>query len=348
MTAPLTPNEAADRLSGIKPSIAATTAARYTDQYPQIVERFGPSVIKRCETDIAYHLDYLESAIRTEDANAFVQYILWVDSVLRARQANQGLVFSLETIGQMIQSELGADVWHHVVIPLDRAIQELSAEALEHRLYVLPPTSAIQQAYLNALLDGNRLLAMQHVMDAFRNGLSLAQIYVDVIQPVLYNVGYLWEKGKISVAQEHLATAITQTILSKIYNEVTLPDVGDKKALIACLEHNHHQIGPRMMADILQLSGVDALFLGGNTPIRDFCQMIDTMKPDIVGIPASLLTHVANVETTIEQIRSDFVTYRPVIMVGGIPFNLVDNLWKKVGGDVWGENAVVAVDRLLL
>ncbi len=249
-------------------------------------------------------------------------------------------------MGQLIRSELGEDVWQYVVAPLDRAIQALSAETLEHRLYVLPPTSAIQQAFLSALLEGNRLLATQHVMDAFRNGLSLGEIYVDVIQPVLYNVGYLWEKGKVSVAQEHLATAITQTILSKIYGEVVLPDTGDKKALIACLEHNHHQIGPRMMADILQLNGIDTLFLGANTPIRDFCQMIDTMKPDIVGLPASLLTHIENVELTIERIRADFVTYRPIIMVGGIPFNLVDNLWKKVGGDVWGENAVIAVDRL--
>lgn len=343
----LTSEQAADRLLGIKSSIAATTATHYTEQYPQIVERFGPQVIEKCKEDIAYHVDYLASAIRSSNADAFVQYILWVDSVLRARNANQGLIFALETMGQLIQSELGTDVWQYVVEPLDRAIKELSAEVLEHRLYVLPPTSALQQAYLNALLSGNRLLAMQHVMDAFRNGLSLEEIYVDVIQPVLYNVGYLWEKGKVSVAQEHLATAITQTILSNIYSEVTLPEIGEKRALIACLEHNHHQIGPRMMADILQLKGIDTLFLGANTPIRDFCQMIDTMKPDIVGLPASLLTHIENVELTIERIRADFVTYRPIIMVGGIPFNLVDNLWKKVGGDVWGENAIIAVDRLL-
>lgn len=346
MTDPMTSEQAANLLSGIKTSITATAATRYTEQYPQIVERFGPQVIERCKEDIAYHVDYLASAIRSDDADAFVQYILWVDSVLRARHADQGLIFALETMGQLIQSELGADVWRYIVEPLDRAIQELSVEDLEHRLYVLPPTSALQQAYLNAVLSGNRLLAKQHVMDAFRNGLSLEQIYVDVIQPVLYHVGYLWEKGKASVAQEHLATAITQTILSNIYSEVTLPDMGDKKALIACLEHNHHQIGPRMMADILQLNGIDTLFLGENTPIRDFCQMIDTMKPDIVGIPASLLTHIENVELTIERIRADFVTYRPIIMVGGIPFNLVDNLWKKVGGDVWGENAVIAFDRL--
>jgi methanogenic corrinoid protein MtbC1 len=163
---------------------------------------------------------------------------------------------------------------------------------------------------------------------------------------VLYQIGYLWEKGKVSVAQEHLATAITQTILSNIYSEVTLPEVSDKTALIACLEHNHHQIGPRMMADVLQLNGIDTTFLGANTPINDFCQMIDDTKPDYVGIPASLLTHIENVKLTIERIRADFVTYRPTIMVGGVPFNMGDDLWKHVGGDVWGENAVVAADRL--
>jgi methanogenic corrinoid protein MtbC1 len=347
MTDVLNSDQIAAQILAAKNSIAATTASRYTEQYPQILERFGPQIIEKCKEDIAYHVDYLASAIRSGDADAFVQYILWVDSVLQARNANQGLIFALETMGQLIHAELGEEAWQFVVKPLDSAIKELSSETLEHKLYVLPPTSVLQQAYLNALLSGNRLVAKEHLMDAFRNGMSLGEIYVDVIQPVMYQVGYLWEKGKASVAQEHLATAITQTILSNIYSEVPLPDTGGKTALIACLEQNHHQIGPRMLADILQLKGVDTMFLGANTPIRDFCQMIDSMKPDIVGIPASLLTHIENVELSIERIRADFVTYRPIIMVGGIPFNLVDNLWKKVGGDVWGENAVIAVNRLL-
>ncbi len=338
--------KAADRILVAKNAVVATTAVRYTERYPQIVERFGPQVIEKCKEDIAYHVDYLVSAIRSGDADAFVQYMLWVDSVLRARKANLGLIFAMETLGQLLQAELGADIWQYVAEPLDQAIKKLSSEEVEHKLYVLPPSSALQQAYLNALLDGNRILAKEHLLDAFRNGMALGTIYVDVIQPAMYNIGYLWEKGKVSVAGEHLATAITQTILANIYSEVALPDIGDKKALVACLEHNHHQIGPRMMADILQLKGIDTLFLGANTPVKDFCQMIDTMKPDIVGIPASLLTHIETVKLTIERIRADFVTYRPVIMVGGIPFNLVDDLWKTVGGDVWGENAVIAVDRL--
>ena len=342
----LTAIEAAELLLGNQASIALTTATRYIEYYPQIVETYGPQVLEKCREDITYHIDYLVSSVRNGDADSFGQYILWVDSVLRSRGANKGLIIVLEMMGQQIQSELGAEVWKFVVEAMDSAMKGLSEEVLEHRLYVLPPTSALQQAYLSALLSGNRLLATQHVMDAFQNGLTLGEVYVDVIQPVLYNIGYLWEKGKVSVTQENLATAITQTILSRIYSEVVLPDPGGKKALIACLENNYHQIGPRMMADIMQLKGIDTLFLGANTRIADFCQMIDTMKPDIVGLPATLLAHIQSVELTIERIHTDYLSYRPTIMVGGIPFNMEDKLWKKVGGDVWGENALIAVDRL--
>ncbi len=49
MTELLSSEQAAERLLVARTSIAGTTATRYTEQYPQIVERFGPQVI--CDSE---------------------------------------------------------------------------------------------------------------------------------------------------------------------------------------------------------------------------------------------------------------------------------------------------------
>lgn len=39
-------------------------------------------------------------------------------------------------------------------------------------------------------------------------------MYQDLVQRSLYEVGELWERGHVSVATEHLATAITESLLT--------------------------------------------------------------------------------------------------------------------------------------
>jgi methanogenic corrinoid protein MtbC1 len=208
-------------------------------------------------------------------------------------------------------------------------------------------TNQLMQDYLQALLAGDQEAAQKNVMDAFRDGVPTRQIYLDIFQPALYQIGSLWEIGRISVAQEHLATAITQTVLANIYAEIEFQPSRNETAIIGCLENNYHEMGARMVADFLQIAGYDATFMGAGTPTNDFLSMIDQTKPSVVGLPATFGYQTDLIKQAIEQIRSDFASYRPTILVGGIAFNLTDGLWKSVGGDVWGKDAGEAVDHLV-
>jgi methanogenic corrinoid protein MtbC1 len=304
----------------------------------------SPKISQPLERHLPLLIEYLAYAIANQVPNTFVQYILWVKSVLEARNVVDSLVPALKVVAQVLTQRY--DDAYPAVVQIDEALNALS-NPQEHNVYHMPVPSLLKDAYLQAILNGNRTLAKEHIMDAFHNGMTLPTIYVDVIQPALYDVGRLWEQGKVSVAQEHLATAITQTILANIYQEMAMPEMSSQTALVACLEGNHHQVGARMIADMMHLKGIDTFFLGANTPVDSFCEMIDQHKPDYVAVSATLAPQVTVIEKTIERIRADFVSYRPLIMVGGIPFNMSQDLWKKVGGDVWGENAEIAVQRLI-
>jgi hypothetical protein len=67
---------------------------------------------------------------------------------------------------------------------------------------------ASYQTYLGAPLSGDR----EQCRACFEHWLAttpdLRIVYQDLVQRALYAVGERWERGKVSVASEHLATAI--------------------------------------------------------------------------------------------------------------------------------------------
>ncbi|NDJ74898.1 MAG: hypothetical protein GYB65_01455 [Chloroflexi bacterium] len=297
--------------------------------------------------EILHHLEALTAAIRHSNPRTLADYAQGMAGDLASRRTGYNLAHLLELIGQEIHERLGEEVWHSVQPPLDAALRALNGEPGNLPLVTEISPVAVMQAYLQAVLNGDRLAAQDVVLSAIAQGLTVRQVYLDVFQPALYEIGALWEQGQVSVAQEHLATVITQTILSRIYTDVTLTPRNGRSAIVACLDENYHEIGPRMIADFLHMAGYDTRFLGANTPRESLLHMIDDIKPDVVGLPSTMQHHVDVVQQAIEHIRADFASYRPTIMVGGIAFNLVDGLWQRVGADVWRSDGGQAVDELI-
>ena len=74
--------------------------------------------------------------------------------------------------------------------------------------------SALGRAYADALLSADEVAAEIAIREAMDAGLDTAQIDDEIIAPALWHVGDLWERGEISVADEHLATEISIRVLA--------------------------------------------------------------------------------------------------------------------------------------
>jgi len=321
-------------------AVVEDTLAAYGQLYPGYMERTSPKRLSAFVEDCYHHLEFLASSVLNGTPDAYAQYMLWVVSVLKNRNVDtSSLGQILEIMGQGLRTRLGEGAWTLIQLPLDAAIAAAQSGSTEHQVYVLPPADAMMGAYLRAILKGNRVLAQELSLEAMQAGMPLSNLYMDVFQPALYEVGRLWETGQVSVAQEHLATAITQTVISLLFAQVELPKSRNESVIVACLDNNYHEIGARMAADMLQLAGYDAFFLGANTPDESFMEMISDMEPVAIGLSASLPHHIDPVRQAIEQVRSDFASKRPTVMVGGLSFNLTEGLWQKVGGDLWSMDA---------
>lgn len=173
----------------------------------------------------------------------------------------------------------------------------------------------IYKSYLSHLLAGNKSDCRAIVEQLIEQEISVQELYTALFQASMYEVGHLWETHQISVAVEHLATAITEGLLHHTYPILFASERIGKSAIISCVPKEYHQIGAKLIADIFELNGWDSYFLGANTPAHSIIKMIDDKQPDLLGLSISLPTSKRWLEQMIETVQSSFPQLD--IIIGG-------------------------------
>lgn len=169
--------------------------------------------------------------------------------------------------------------------------------------------------YMKSLLTGDKHECRGVVAQLLQNGINLKNLYCGYFKRSLYEVGDLWAQQKISVADEHLASAITEDLLTLAYPYLFSRERIGKRAVISCIANEYHQIGAKIVADMLEYHGWDTYFLGANTPFEALSSMIDTMHPDMVGLSIAIRSNMPEIHKVIAAIASAHPSLP--ILVGG-------------------------------
>lgn len=191
----------------------------------------------------------------------------------------------------------------------------------------------LRDAFVEALLRSDPREARRLVADSPARARDL---YLEVLAPALYEIGDRWERAEISVAQEHLATAITESVMAELAPRLT--DDRDPpargRAVVACSDGELHRVGARMVGDFLEADGWDVLFLGALTPPEHLVALVSEQRAAVVAISASLpdrIDELAEVCAVLGRLQP-----RPVIAVGGRAFRAVGaEAVERLGADLF-------------
>jgi len=209
-----------------------------------------------------------------------------------------------------------------------------------------PSSLDLHESYLRAIREGNRRDAFRVIDEAREAGVDLSRLYVEVFQPAMREIGRLWQENEITVADEHVATAITQAAMARAFEQVFAWGEGRGRSLVAaCADTERHEVGLRMICDLLELRGWDTTYLGATVPVESLVVMVDRKKPDVVALSVAIAPHLPRLRMMIEQIRS-LIRNPPLILVGGRPFLEDPTLATRLGADLTAEDAVQAVELL--
>lgn len=201
--------------------------------------------------------------------------------------------------------------------------------------------------FLAVLRRGDRRAAFRVIDEALDAGTELREIYLGVVQPAMREIGRLWQENELTVAEEHLATAIVQLVMGRAFERVFVwRDSRTPVLIAACADEERHQIGLRMLCDLLEMEGWDTMYLGASVPIESLVDLVRKHEPDAVAMSATIAPHVVRVRNAIAAIRAADLPKQPVVAVGGRAFLSDPSLATRIGADITAADASDAV-RLL-
>lgn len=159
------------------------------------------------------------------------------------------------------------------------------------------------EPFYKALITGNTMECRRIASDLWLSKKDLSIVYEHLFKPCLYKIGEEWERHRISVAVEHMATSIIESLMNEIFADSISLERKHHKVVLASVQNEEHQVGSRMIADTFEQFGWDSFFLGANTPVNDLVDFIKDVQPDLVCLSLSVYFNVDVLLHEIEEIK---------------------------------------------
>ena len=327
-------------------AVGAVTARLYAS-HGQIYEQFGPRGRVACREDLAFHLEFLQPVLEFGLLQPMVDYLCWLGSVLAARTIPADhIVRSLDLLGEFFGEHMDAADAGVVIAALQAAATRFMNVAAQgqHVPAPAPPTPWPEaSSFEAALLAGSQLEAFAVVNRCIENGRSLIDVELHVVQPSLYHIGEEWQANRVSVAKEHMATAIAVSVMTMGLLRSLPSEAIDRRVLLACVAGNNHSVGLRMVADAFQLSGWDVQYLGADVPTASIIRQAAEWKAHLVGLSVAFAQQLPVAKEIVAQLAERFGSSRPAVIIGGLAINHFSRLADMVGADAFGADASAAV-----
>lgn len=162
------------------------------------------------------------------------------------------------------------------------------------------------------LLQGDEQAAIQLIEEELTRT-SQQQMMNDLLTPAMQHIGYLWENNEITVADEHLATAICDFILSKLDIQMKPLQMLEKTVLLMGVQDEEHYIGLKMVSSIFKQAGWRVRYLGPNMPEMHALKAIDRWKPDVIALSAALVHRVMAIQSLALKLKENYPSISLVI-----------------------------------
>jgi methanogenic corrinoid protein MtbC1 len=184
------------------------------------------------------------------------------------------------------------------------------------------------------------------VQEALRQGVTAVDIYLRVLQDSQYRVGELWESNRITVAQEHMATGITQYVVSMLYGHLVMSPEKRGRIVLTGLPGELHQVGGMMAADVLEADGWDVRFLGTNMPMRDIVTSVREHDAHVLAVSATMSFNIPAVKELIAACRQVENGRRLHVIVGGGAWRHAPMAHTEIGAESYAAGILHGREQL--
>ena len=201
-------------------------------------------------------------------------------------------------------------------------------------------TKKSKQQLFKKLTDGN----LEECIKIYKNYVEIFNIsdfFDKILRPVMSKIGEDWDSGKLSIATEHVASNVAQTLVKIIMEQVS--GTGNKKKIMICVPvGEEHHIGCDVLETYLTIKGFKVFNMGTSIPTDSIMEFINMKKPDIVLISITIPDNILAGQRLAKKIRENSKT---PILIGGHALQIENP--PKFEGNVIGDTNLEDIPKIL-
>ncbi|MGI5328608.1 cobalamin B12-binding domain-containing protein [Actinomadura nitritigenes] len=200
-----------------------------------------------------------------------------------------------------------------------------------------------------AIVGGDEYAAADAATAALDEGTDAETLLLEVIAPLQARVGREWAANRLTVAQEHTATAINERVIGTLAHHPAVRGATERhrgaprgRVAVACIDGEWHALPARILAEVLRLHGWQVDYLGAQVPTPHLISHVHRTNPGVVALSSSIATRLPAAHAAITACQA---TGTPV-MVGGAAYGPGGRYASLLGADAWAPDARAAAVRL--
>ncbi len=194
----------------------------------------------------------------------------------------------------------------------------------ERRTAVSPATTenvVSLEALFETLITGRVEEALSLFVNAYLHGHNLASIFDGALAKAMRRVGELWYEGKLSIAQEHIATRTVLSTLHRLRGLIETPEENGLLAICCSVEADFHELPVQCTQMLLESTGWRVLNLGPNTPFFSLSEVTMQNAPRLVCVSSTVLTNLDRAVREYKEFNDAAHRRGTTVVVGGAGFS---------------------------
>jgi len=190
---------------------------------------------------------------------------------------------------------------------------------------------------IDLLLAGDEATSTELVMTAYHQGNETLRLIESIYIPILKTTGLLWQKGEISIADEHFISnlidrwlAMTSTATQspkKTYSAVFIVPSGEEHVLIL-----------KIIKEYFRLCNWKTYFLGNSIPSSSLSAFIALNEINLIVMSVSITSHLNSAEDLIQSLKMQNIRHSPKILIGGSAIENAEHALNGLKADYYVAN----------
>ncbi|HNS50687.1 MAG TPA: corrinoid protein [Anaerolineae bacterium] len=203
------------------------------------------------------------------------------------------------------------------------------------------------QSILDAIVDGDDIVAPQCVQSALDAGLPPLEILHAGVVAGIARTGELWAANRYFLPDVILSVEAFKAAMAPLQPRLEAVSGGGagRTFVLGVVHGDVHDLGKSLVAAMLQASGFRVVDLGINVPAEQFLAAVHEHRPAILGLGAYMTTTMLQMRDVISELERQGLRESLRVMVGGVPTS--QEFAEEIGADAWGRDALDAAQKAL-